>query len=187
MPFQYIIFNKPYRVLCQFTPSGDKITLKDFGFPPHVYPIGRLDYDSEGLLLLSDDKKLVDLLLNPNHEHERVYLVQVENIPSSTSLRLLSKGLEMGDYVSKTCEVQKLDKFHEPFPRNPPIRVRKNIPDTWLEIKLREGKNRQVRKSVAKIGHPCLRLIRIQTGKINLNEISLSPGQWQKIDRAQIL
>jgi len=177
-----IAFNKPYGVLCQFTPDqpGQR-TLADFGFPKNVYPLGRLDMDSEGLLLLSDESGLNDRLLNPKHAHPRTYLVQVEGVPDSSAMRLLGEGsIVIQGHRCLPCEAVIL--YHRPEipPRDPPIRVRKEIPDTWIQITLTEGKNRQVRRMTASIGHPTLRLIRIAIGR--LTDSSLAPGAWKKLD-----
>lgn len=177
-----IAFHKPYGVLCQFTPDqpGQR-TLADFGFPKNVYPLGRLDMDSEGLLLLSDESGLNDLLLNPKHAHPRTYLVQVEGVPDSDAISILSEGsIIIRGHRCLPCEATILS--HRPVipPREPSIRVRKEIPDTWLRIKLTEGKNRQVRRMTAAIGHPTLRLIRIAIGRFS--DPSLESGAWRKLN-----
>ena len=149
-----IAFNKPYGVLCQFTPDqpGQR-TLADFGFPKNVYPLGRLDMDSEGLLLLSDESGLNDRLLNPKHAHPRTYLVQVEGVPDSSAMRLLEEGsIVIQGHRCLPCQAVILSHRPEIPPRDPPIRVRKEIPDTWIQITLTEGKNRQVRRMTASIG-----------------------------------
>lgn len=177
-----IAFNKPYGVLCQFTPDqpGQR-TLADFGFPKNVYPLGRLDMDSEGLLLLSDESGLNDRLLNPKHAHPRTYLVQVEGVPDSSAMRLLEEGsIVIQGHRCLPCQAVILSHRPEIPPRDPPIRVRKEIPDTWIQITLTEGKNRQVRRMTASIGHPTLRLIRIAIGR--LTDSSLAPGAWRKLD-----
>jgi len=177
-----IAFHKPYGVLCQFTPDqpGQR-TLADFGFPKHVYPLGRLDMDSEGLLLLSDEAGLNDRLLNPKHAHPRTYLVQVEGIPDAPAIRILSEGcIVIRGHRCLPCEAAILSERPAIPPRDPPIRVRKEIPDTWLRITLTEGKNRQVRRMTAAIGHPTLRLIRVAIG--GFSDPSLVPGNWRKLD-----
>ena len=177
-----IAFHKPYGVLCQFTPDqpGQR-TLADFGFPKNVYPLGRLDMDSEGLLLLSDESGLNDRLLNPKHAHPRTYLVQVEGVPDSAAISILSEGsIIIRGHRCLPCEATILSPRPVIPPREPPIRVRKEIPDTWLRIKLTEGKNRQVRRMTAAIGHPTLRLIRIEIGRFS--DPSLAPGDWSKLD-----
>lgn len=176
-----IAFHKPYAVLCQFTPDqpGQR-TLADFGFPKNVYPLGRLDMDSEGLLLLSDEPGLNDLLLHPRHAHARTYLVQVEGIPNPGAIRKLSEGsLVIRGHPCLPCEASIPSPRPDIPPRDPPIRVRREIPDTWIRIILTEGKNRQVRRMTAAIGHPTLRLIRVSIGSFT-NE-SFLPGAWKEL------
>jgi 23S rRNA pseudouridine2457 synthase len=167
-----IAFNKPYGVLSQFTSDGSpNRTLADFGFPKKVYPIGRLDADSEGLLLLSDEPNLNQKLLHPRHAHEREYWVQVERIPSADSLRKLEAGPVIQGRKTRRCQAWLLAPQPDVPPRAPPIRFRKNVPTCWLGLELIEGKNRQVRRMTASIGHPTLRLIRVRIGQFNLREI----------------
>ncbi len=176
-----IAFNKPYGVLCQFTPDqpGQR-TLADFGFPRNVYPLGRLDMDSEGLLLLSDESGLTDRLLNPKHAHPRTYLVQVEGVPDVSAVNLLCEGsIVIRGHRCLPCETTIPFPRPDIPPRDPPIRVRKEIPDTWMQIKLTEGKNRQVRRMTAAIGHPTLRLIRIEIG--GFSDGNLVPGTWREL------
>lgn len=177
-----IAFHKPYGVLCQFTPDQPgQQTLADFGFPKNVYPLGRLDMDSEGLLLLSDEPGLNDRLLNPKHAHPRTYLVQVEGAPSHEAIKILGAGsILIRGHRCLPCEAEILSQRPEIPPRDPPIRVRKEIPDTWIRITLTEGKNRQVRRMTAAIGHPTLRLIRIEIG--HFSDLSISPGVWRELD-----
>jgi len=179
----YIAFNKPYGVLCQFTQPEDskKRALAEFGFPKNIYPLGRLDFDSEGLLLLSDDTKLNHHLLDPFFAHKRTYLVQVENIPSEDALAGLQRGLHIEDYLTKPCRVKLLATEPVLPERSHPIRVRKNIPTCWLELTLTEGKNRQVRKMTAKIGCPTLRLVRAAIGDLKIPELGLESGEWRKL------
>ena len=180
-----LAFHKPYGVLSQFTPDhpGQRV-LADFGFPPEVYPIGRLDADSEGLLLLSDEKDLVDRLLNPKHGHPRTYHSQVEGIPSEEDLlRLRSGGIALRGQRTTPCHARMLDADPGHPPRDPPIRVRLSIPDSWLELTLTEGKNRQVRRMTAAIGHPTLRLIRVAIGDFPLG--NLVPGHWRELDEGE--
>lgn len=175
-----LAFNKPFGVLSQFTPDGSpNRTLKEFGFPANVYPIGRLDADSEGLLLLSDEAKWTERLLHPARGHERTYWVQVERIPSTEALIKLAKGVVIQGQRTLPCSARILDPQPEVAPRIPPIRVRKSVPDIWLELKLIEGKNRQVRRMTAAIGHPTLRLLRAQIGRFTLT--GLSTGQWRPL------
>lgn len=173
-------FNKPYGVLSQFTPDGSPHrTLAEFGFPRGVYPVGRLDADSEGLLLLSDEPGLNTRLLDPKKGHCRTYWVQVERIPAPEALAQLSAGMTVQDYKTRPCKAWLLDPRPEVPPRNPPIRVRKNVPDCWIAMELSEGKNRQVRRMTAAIGHPTLRLLRAAIGDLELGE--LPPGAWREL------
>lgn len=182
--FRYIAFYKPYGVLCQFTgEEGDK-TLADFDLPKGVYPAGRLDKDSEGLLFLTDDGIFNQKITNPKSKKEKVYYIQVERNPNKEALTEMAMGLDIKDYKTKKCVVKIIES--PPFPdRDPPIRYRKNVPTAWLEVILTEGKNRQVRRMSAKIGHPTLRLIRVKIGKLNLAD--LSPGQWREIKTTDII
>ncbi len=177
-----ISFNKPWGVLCQFSgrESGavSPATLADFISIPAVYPAGRLDRDSEGLLLLTDDGKLQDRITNPAFASRKCYLVQVEGLPSASQLARLSQGVKLKDGPARAYSVALLAK--KPgwlWPRNPPIRQRKNIPVSWLEITLTEGRNRQVRRMTAAIGLPTLRLVRLSVGAWSLQ--GLQPGQWR--------
>jgi 23S rRNA pseudouridine2457 synthase len=179
-----IAFNKPYGVLSQFTADGStNRTLADFHFPTGVYPIGRLDADSEGLLLLSDEPDLNQKLLHPRHAHEREYWVQVERIPSAESLRKLEAGPVIQGRKIRRCRAWFLDPQPDLPPRDPPIRYRKTVPTCWLGLELVEGKNRQVRRMTASIGHPTLRLMRVRIGQFHLAEIP--PGTWGLLTDAQ--
>lgn len=181
--YQYIIFNKPYGVLCQFTgESGDK-TLSDFNLPKDVYPAGRLDKDSEGLLLLTDDGVFNQKVTNPKSKKFKIYWVQVERVPSEEALNQLRKGVKIKDYTTQPCKVKKIDITIKE--RDPPIRYRKNVPTCWLELRIQEGKNRQVRRMTAKINHPTLRLIRVGIGKY-INK-TLNPGEWINISPNEII
>lgn len=164
MNLKYFVFYKPYQVLSQFTASDGRPNLSLFNFPKDCYPIGRLDYDSEGLLIITNDKKLNNLLLNPKYEHRRTYFVQVEGIPTDVDIARLAEGVEINIsgkiYKTKPAIAAILPAAPNLPERIPPIRYRKNIPTTWLSLTLREGKNRQVRKMTAKIGFPTLRLVR---------------------------
>jgi 23S rRNA pseudouridine2457 synthase len=184
-----IAFNKPYGVLSQFTPDGSpNRTLAEFGFPPGVYPVGRLDADSEGLLLLSDEPALNQRLLHPTRGHERIYWVQVERIPSAEALATLMRGVVIQEHKTLPCRARLLEPQPVVAPRDPPIRFRKSVPDCWIELELVEGKNRQVRRMTATIGHPTLRLVRMQIGAYRLED--LLPGQWKELagsDRARVL
>lgn len=184
-----IAFNKPYGVLSQFTPNqpGQR-TLKEFGFPKNVYPIGRLDIDSEGLLLLSDEPALTHLLLNPAYAHPREYWAQVERVPSLEALRKLEQGVIIQGRKTRPARVWILDPQPDLPERNPPIRFRKTVPTCWIAIELIEGKNRQVRRMTAAVGHPTLRLIRVRIGNFRLG--TLQPGQWRVLtpaERADVL
>ena len=179
-----LAFNKPYGVLSQFTPDGSSNrTLADFGLPKEVYPVGRLDADSEGLLLLSDESGLNNRLLDPEAGHSRRYWVQVERIPSKESLARLASGVNIQDYITRPCRAWLLEPRPEIPSRNPPIRVRKNVPDSWIGIELTEGRNRQVRRMTAAIGHPTLRLMRVQVGGLGLGE--LYPGKWKELNNVE--
>lgn len=180
-----IAFHKPYGVLCQFTPDqpGQR-TLADFGFPVNVYPLGRLDMDSEGLLLLSDEAGLNDRLLNPKNAHPRTYLVQVEGLPDNVTIMALTGGsIVIRGHRCLPCEAEVLSSRPQFPPREPPIRVRMEIPDTWIRMKLTEGKNRQVRRMTAAVGHPTLRLVRSAIGDFSIS--SLSPGTWRKMTEVE--
>lgn len=173
-----IAFNKPYGVLSQFTPDGSpNRTLAEFGFPKSVYPIGRLDADSEGLLLLSDEPELNLRLLHPKHAHEREYWVQIERIPTEDTLRELGKGIVVQGRKTLPSRAWMLDPQPELPPRDPPIRFRKTVPTFWIGLELIEGKNRQVRRMTAAIGHPTLRLVRVRIGQFKLTDLEL--GKWK--------
>lgn len=179
-----IAFHKPYGVLSQFTSDGSpNRTLGEFGFPKNVYPIGRLDADSEGLLLLSDEAAFNDKLLNPRHAHQRIYWAQVERIPSPESLAKLEKGLVIQEHKTLPCRTWILEPQPDIAPRQPPIRVRKSVPDCWIGLQLIEGKNRQVRRMTAAIGHPTLRLLRVQIGGFKLQ--NLDCGKWKALSTAE--
>ena len=173
-----IAFNKPYGVLSQFTPDGSSSrTLAEFGFPEGVYPIGRLDADSEGLLLLSDERELNERLLHPQRAHEREYWAQVERIPTEAALRELEKGVHAQGRKTLPCRAWILAPQPNLTERNPPIRFRKTVPTCWIDIVLIEGKNRQVRRMTAAIGHPTLRLIRVRIGRYRL--VGIEPATWR--------
>ena len=180
-----IAFHKPYGVLTQFSPEpGSKFrTLAEFGFPKNVYPIGRLDADSEGLLLLGDEAALNARLLRPEQGHIRRYWAQVERVPDDGALRTLAQGVTIENYRTLPCRTWRLDPQPDVTSRDPPIRVRKNIPDCWIALELTEGKNRQVRRMTAAVGHPTLRLIRVRIGGLDLPD-DLRAGQWRELDAA---
>lgn len=183
-----LAFHKPYDVLSQFTRElPTHRTLADFGFPPDVYPIGRLDRDSEGLLLLSDEPRYTDLLLNPRRGHPRTYHAQVEGEVGGAALQKLSRGgLDIQGHRTLPCMARVLEPEPLYSERNPPIRYRKTVPTSWLELSLTEGKNRQVRRMTAAVGHPTLRLIRAAIGELWMEALRLPPGEWVKLSGGQI-
>lgn len=180
-----IAFHKPYGVLSQFTPEpGSRWqTLAKFNLPPGVYALGRLDADSEGLLLLSDEPGLNSRLLDPRNSHSREYWAQVEGIPDLAALRRLEEGIDLGDFKTLPCNARRLEPPPEISPRDPPIRIRKRIPDSWISIALTEGKNRQVRRMTAAIGHPTLRLLRVRIGQFHLG--ALATGAARELTAAE--
>ena len=179
-----IAFNKPYGVISQFTPDGSpNRTLAEFGFPKGVYSIGRLDADSEGLLLLSDEAELNQRLLHPRQAHEREYWVQVERIPNAEALSNLSRGVAVQGRNTLPCRAWMLEPQPEVPPREPPIRVRKTVADCWIAMELVEGKNRQVRRMTAAVGHPTLRLLRVRIGRFEV--AGIAPGTWKILSAAE--
>lgn len=176
-----IALHKPYGVLSQFTPEpGSRWrTLADFGLPARIYPLGRLDADSEGLLLLSDEAGLNTRLLDPKHAHRREYWVQVEGIPDESDFRALATGVVIEGRRTLPCRAWALASPPALPPRDPPIRVRKSVPDTWIALELVEGRNRQVRRMTAAVGHPTLRLFRGRIGGFALGD--LAPGRWREL------
>jgi 23S rRNA pseudouridine2457 synthase len=178
-----IAFNKPYGIVSQFTDSGTRWgTLRQFGFPRGVYGMGRLDAETEGLLLLSDEGPLSFQLLNPKHGHRRRYWAHVEGIPTPEAMATLVDGVTIGEYRTQPCKAWLLDPQPEVPPRDPPIRERKSVPDCWIALELIEGKNHQVRRMTAVVGFPTLRLIRVQIGDFELG--SLPSGQWRELSVA---
>lgn len=179
-----VAFHKPYGVLSQFTPDGSpNRTLSGFGLPSRVYPLGRLDADSEGLLLLTDEPGLNTRLLSPEHRHRRTYWTQVERIPTQEGLDRLSGGVKIQGHTTLPASVTLLDPQPVMPPRDPPIRSRKSVPDCWIALELVEGKNRQVRRMTAAIGHPTLRLIRVQIGDFPLGD--LAAGSWRMLSPSE--
>ncbi len=179
-----IAFNKPCGVLSQFTSGGSaNRTLAEFGFPSKVYPIGRLDVDSEGLLLLSDEPGLNERLLHPRFAHAREYWAQIERIPTSAALEQLAGGVSIGGRTTLSCRVWRLEPAPEVPERVPPIRSRKTVPTCWIALELTEGKNRQVRRMTAAIGHPTLRLLRVRVGRFWLGQ--LPAGKWKVLTAAE--
>jgi 23S rRNA pseudouridine2457 synthase len=177
--FRYLKFYKPFDVLTQFTDESGRATLKDYVSVPGVYPVGRLDRDSEGLLILTDDGPLAHRLTDPRHDHPKTYLAQVERIPDETALALLRRGVKLSDGPTKPVEVELLETEPDLPERPVPIRFRKNVPTSWLRLVLREGRNRQVRRMTAAVGFPTLRLVRIGVGPIVLE--GLQPGEWHDL------
>jgi len=179
-----LAFNKPFGVLSQFTPDGSpNRPLAEFGFPKNVYPIGRLDADSEGLILLSDEPEWNARLLEPRHAHEREYWVQVERIPTPDALGELSRGVVIQGRKTLPGRAWLLDPQPQIPPRDPPIRFRKSVADCWIGLELVEGKNRQVRRMTAAVGHPTLRLMRVRIGRFVLGE--LVAGKWKALTPAE--
>ena len=175
-----IAFHKPYGVICQFTPGAFEYrTLAEFGFPAGVYPVGRLDADAEGLLLLSDEAALNQQILHPVNQHVRTYWVQVERVPSAEALTRLERGVTIQARRTLPCRAWILNPPPQIPPRTPAIRFRKTVPDCWIGLELIEGKNRQVRRMTAAIGHPTLRLLRVAIGELHLG--NLLPGEWKTL------
>ena len=176
-----IVFNKPYDVLSQFTDRGTaaaRRTLSDFIDVPGVYPAGRLDRDSEGLLLLCDDGRLQARIADPRFRTAKTYLVQVEGEPDAAGLDLLRKGVPLKDGLTRPAEVERI-AAPDLWPRDLPIRVRQSVPDSWLRLTIREGRNRQVRRMTAAVGHPTLRLVRWSVGEWSID--GLAPGEWREV------
>lgn len=181
-----ILFNKPFQTMCQFSPHPTRKSLADYLDIPGIYPAGRLDADSEGLLLLTDDGKLQHAISHPDHKQTKTYLVQVEGIPDSAALACLRAPLDLKDFVTLGCEAKRVEEPTWLWPRNPPIRARADIPTSWLAITLAEGKNRQVRRMTGAVGFPTLRLIRIAIGSVSLQTHPLWPGEWREISAREL-
>lgn len=176
---RYLALHKPYDVLCQFTDGEGRATLKDYVPVQGVYPAGRLDRDSEGLLILTDDGSVAHRLTDPRFEHPKSYLAQVERVPDEAALERLRRGLILKDGPTRPVEAELLDDPPELPERDPPIRFRKNVPTAWVRLVLREGRNRQVRRMTAAVGFPTLRLVRVGIGPIGLD--ALGPGEWREL------
>jgi len=174
-----ILANKPFGFLCQFSPSGGRPTLADLVPVPGVYPAGRLDADSEGLVVLTDDGPLQARIADPRHKLEKGYWVQVEGIPGGDALDRLRRGVDLGDFVTRPALADEIAEPPGLWPRDPPIRVRRAIPTAWLDVRIREGRNRQVRRMTARAGLPTLRLVRYRVGPWTLE--GLAPGQWREV------
>lgn len=175
-----ILFNKPYGVLCQFTDQEGRQTLADYIDVPDVYAAGRLDRDSEGLLILTDDGKLQHQIAHPNKKMPKLYQVQVEGEPDNEAIQTLCTGIKLKDGMTRPAKVRRIAEPASLWQRDPPVRFRKNIPTSWLEIELKEGRNRQVRRMTAAVGYPTLRLIRRSVGQWELKDIK--PGEWIRQD-----
>ncbi len=175
-----IAFNKPFGVICKFRPEEGRRTLADYIDVRDVYPAGRLDTDSEGLLLLTDDGSLQARIANPRHKLAKIYWAQVEGVPTDSALQALRDGVDLGDFETQPAGVRRIEPPADLWPRDPPIRYRAKIPTTFLELTLREGKNRQVRRMTARVGFPTLRLVRAAVGRVSVH--GLPPGEWRELE-----
>lgn len=179
-----LLFNKPFGVLSQFTDrageTGGRPTLGDFIDVPGVYPAGRLDRDSEGLLVLTDDGRLQARIADPRHKRAKTYLAQVEGVPDDAALEALRRGVRLKDGPTRPAKIRAVAEPGWLWPRDPPIRIRKSVPDSWIELTITEGRNRQVRRMTAAVGHPTLRLVRVAVGSWRLD--GLAPGAWREAD-----
>ena len=176
-----ILFNKPFDVLCQFSGEDGRATLADYLSIPRIYPAGRLDADSEGLMLLTDDGKLQHKIAHPDHKEAKTYLVQVDGEVDAAALARLQAPINLGDFVTKPCKAVQIAEPAWLWPRNPPIRVRADKPTGWIAITLQEGKNRQVRRMTAAVGLPTLRLVRSSIGPFSLATHPLMPGEYMEV------
>lgn len=181
-----ILFNKPFQVMCQFSPHPGRQSLGDYITLPGIYPAGRLDADSEGLVLLTDDGKLQHELSHPARKQPKTYIVQVEGKPDAAQLARLSGPLDLGDFTTQPCHARQIAAPEWLWPRNPPIRERTSSPTSWLALTLTEGKNRQVRRMTAAVGLPTLRLVRIAIGPFTLENYPLLPGEWQEVATGEL-
>lgn len=173
-----IALNKPFGTICQFSTHETRASLGDWVDVPGVYPAGRLDADSEGLLLLTDDGGLQARIAEPRHKLLKRYWAQVEGIADAAAIARLAAGVDLGDYVTRPCQARAIDAPAELWPRVPPVRYRAAIPTSWVELAIAEGKNRQVRRMTAAVGFPTLRLVRVAIGKLELAMLGLAPGEW---------
>lgn len=181
-----ILFNKPFGVMCQFSAHETRQTLADFLTIPSIYPAGRLDADSEGLLLLTDDGKLQHGISHPEKKQPKTYIAQVEGLGDQAQMKCLCEPLDLGDFVTQGCNARMIAAPAWLWPRDPPVRFRANTPTSWLALTLSEGKNRQVRRMTAAVGLPTLRLIRIAIGPFSLESHPLMPGEWVEVDPLQL-
>ena len=181
-----ILFNKPYLVLCQFSSDSSRKTLADYLDQPDIYPAGRLDSDSEGLMLLTDDGKLQHAISHPTRKQPKTYLVQVEGVPDRTVLNQLEAGVTLNDFTTLPCKAIQVMPPSWLWPRDPPIRARAAMPTSWLALTITEGKNRQVRRMTAAVGLPTLRLIRTAIGPFSLASHPLLPGEWRTVNAAAL-
>jgi 23S rRNA pseudouridine2457 synthase len=181
-----ILFNKPFQVLCQFSPQEGRASLADYIKTPNIYPAGRLDADSEGLMLLTDDGRLQHAIAHPDHKEAKTYLAQVDGALDAQVLARLRAPLDLGDFVTKPCQAVQIAEPGWLWPRDPPIRVRADKPTSWIAITLQEGKNRQVRRMTAAVGLPTLRLVRSSIGPYSLATHPLMPGESMEVAAGDI-
>jgi 23S rRNA pseudouridine2457 synthase len=181
-----ILLNKPFQVLCQFSPQEGRQSLADYVTIPGIYPAGRLDADSEGLMLLTDDGNLQHRIAHPDHKEAKTYLVQVDGVPDALSLSRLQAPIDLGDFITKSCRAVQIAEPEWLWPRNPPIRARADKPTAWIAITLEEGKNRQVRRMTAAVGLPTLRLVRSSIGPFSLATHPLMPGESVQVSAALV-
>ena len=181
-----ILFNKPFQVLCQFTPQEGRESLADYVTIPGIYPAGRLDADSEGLMLLTDDGMLQHKIAHPDHKEAKTYLVQVDGVPDAAALTRLQAPIDLGDFTTRPCQAVQIAEPEWLWPRNPPIRARADKPTSWIAITLEEGKNRQVRRMTAAVGLPTLRLVRSSIGPFVLATHPLMPGEFVQVSSGLI-
>jgi 23S rRNA pseudouridine2457 synthase len=179
-----VAVNKPFGVACKFSPEAGRQTLADYVDIKNVYPAGRLDTDSEGLVLLTDDGRLQARITEPRHKLAKTYWAQLEGVPSAEAIERLRCGVDLGDFITRPAQARLMEEPAGLWPRQPPIRYRATIPTSWLELRLSEGKNRQVRRMTAKVGYPTLRLIRAAVGEVHVDE--LAPGAWHEIDPSSL-